>query len=147
GAYVRDNVASSYRAGIELQGAYQFTPSWTIGGNIAFSRNKIDEFTEYVDDYSADGAPQQTVTYTDTDIAFSPAVVGAAHIDFTPLENLEISWLTKNVDKQYLDKSQREDKKLDAYFINDLRLKYAIHPKFVKTMAFSLLVNNIFNHL
>lgn len=147
GAYVRDNVASSYRAGLELQGAYQFTPSWTVGGNIAFSRNKIDEFTEFVDDYSADGAPQQTVTYTDTDIALSPAVVGAAHIDYKPLENLEISLLAKYVDKQYLDNSKREDRQLDAYFVNDLRLKYAIQPKFVKEMEFSLLVNNIFNHL
>lgn len=147
GAYVRDNVGSSYRAGIELQGAYQFTPSWTIGGNIAFSRNKIDEFTEYIDDYSADDAPQQTVTYTDTDIAFSPAVVGAAHIDFSPLDNLEISLLAKYVDKQYLDNSQRKDRQLDAYFINDLRLKYAIQPNFVKSIEFSLLVNNILNHL
>jgi iron complex outermembrane receptor protein len=147
GAYIRDNVASSYRAGIELQAAFQLSPSWTVGGNVAFSRNKINEFTEYIDDYSTDDAPQQTVTYTDTDIAFSPNVVGAAHIDFKPIDNLEVSLLAKFVDKQYLDNSQREDRQLDAYFVKDLRLKYAIQPKFVKEMEFSLLVNNIFNHL
>lgn len=147
GAYVRNNVPSSYRAGIELQGAYQFSPSWTLGGNLAFSRNKIDQFTEYIDDYSSDGAPQETVTYTDTDIAFSPSVVGAAHIDFRPFDKLEVSLLAKYVDKQYLDNSQRSDRQLDAYFVNDLRLRYAIQPKLVKEVEFSLLVNNLFNHL
>ncbi|HLT08602.1 MAG TPA: TonB-dependent receptor [Cyclobacteriaceae bacterium] len=147
GAYIRENVANSYRAGIELQGAYQFTPSWAAGGNLAFSRNKIDAFTEYIDDYSGEGAPQQVVTYSDTDIAFSPSIVAAAHIDFKPVKNFEISWLSKYVDKQYLDNSQRADRQLDAYFVNDLRLKYAIQPKLVREMEFSFLVNNIFNHL
>lgn len=147
GAYIRENVANSYRAGIELQGAYQFTPSWAAGGNLALSRNKIDAFTEYIDDYSGEGAPQQVVTYSDTDIAFSPSIVAAAHIDFKPVKNFEISWLSKYVDKQYLDNSQRADRQLDAYFVNDLRLKYAIQPKLVREMEFSFLVNNIFNHL
>lgn len=147
GAYIRENVANSYRAGVELQGAYKLSPSWTVGGNIAFSRNKIDEFTEYIDDYSMDGAPQATATYSDTDIAFSPGIVGAANIDYKPIDNLEISLLSKYVDEQYLDNSQRDDRRLDAYFINDLRLRYAVQPKFVKELEFSLLVNNIFNQL
>lgn len=147
GAYVRDNVAGSYRTGVELQAAYAFSPHWTVGGNIAFSRNKIDEFTAYIDDYSTDGAPQQTVTYSNTDIAFSPGIVGAANIDYKPVDNLEISILSKFVDEQYLDNSQHEERKLDAYFVNDLRLRYSVQPKFVKEIEFSLLVNNIFNQL
>ena len=147
GAYIRENVANSYRAGIELLAAYAFSPQWTVGGNVAFSRNKIEEFTEYIDDYSVDGAPQSVVTYSDTDIAFSPQIIGAAHIDYKPIKNLEISLLSKYVDEQYLDNTQREDRRLDSYFVNDLRLKYSILPKFVKEVEFSLLVNNLFNHL
>jgi len=147
GAYIRENVANSYRAGIELLAAYALSPQWTVGGNVAFSRNKIEEFTEYIDDYSVDGAPQSVVTYSDTDIAFSPQIIGAAHIDYKPIKNLEISLLSKYVDEQYLDNTQREDRRLDSYFVNDLRLKYSILPKFVKEVEFSLLVNNLFNHL
>jgi len=147
GAYIRENVANSYRAGVEIQAAYVLAPQWTVGGNIAFSQNKIEEFTEYIDDYSTDGAPQSTVTYSDTDIAFSPNIIGAANIDFRPIKNMEISLLSKYVDEQYLDNSQRADRKLEAYFVNDLRVKYSIQPIFVKEIEFSLLVNNLFNHL
>ena len=147
GAYIRENVANSYRAGLELNATYRISPYWTMGGNISFSRNKIDEFTEYVDDYSSDGAAQETFTYSDTDIAFSPNIVGSAIIDYRPIANMEISLLSKYVGKQYLDNSQREDRQLDAYLINDLRFRYSIQPQFIKEMEFSLLVNNIFNQL
>ncbi len=75
GAYIRENVASSYRAGIELDGAYRLSSAWTLGGNIAFSQNKIKEFTEYIDDYSVAEFQQEAITYTNTDIAFSPNVL------------------------------------------------------------------------
>lgn len=147
GAYIRENVPNSYRAGVELDAAVQLSPQWGIGGNITFSRNKIREFTEFVDDYSEDGARQERFTYTDTDIAFSPNVIGSATINYMPATNLEISLLSKYVGEQYLDNSQRETTKLDAYFISDMRFKYAIQPKFVKALEFSLLINNIFDHL
>jgi iron complex outermembrane receptor protein len=144
GGYMRENVANSYRAGIELDGSIQLSPNFGMGGNIAFSRNKIDVFTEYVDDYS-EGFSQEVFTYENTDIAFSPNIVGSAMVDYRPVNNLEISILSKYVDEQYLDNSQRDDRKLEAYFVNDLRLRYSVQPKFIKAMEFSLLVNNIFN--
>ncbi|WP_143962680.1 TonB-dependent receptor [Litoribacter populi] len=147
GAYIRENVANSYRAGIELDGAVMLSPKWTLGGNIAFSRNKIAEFTEFVDDYAAEIFQQESFTYTDTDIAFSPNVVASAMIDFRPIKGLEVSLLSKFVDSQYLDNTQNDNRKLDAFFTNDLRFIYKISPRFVKEMEFTLLVNNIFNEL
>ncbi len=143
GAYIRENVESSYRAGIELNGAVRLSPLWTLGGNIAFSRNKIDEFTEYVDDYAAEEFQQESFTYTDTDIAFSPSVVGSATIDFRPVDNLEISLLNKYVGDQYLDNTENENRKLDAYITNDLRFRYTIRPRFVKALEFNVKVNNL----
>ncbi|MEX2591845.1 MAG: TonB-dependent receptor [Anditalea sp.] len=147
GGYMRENVANSSRAGVELDAAVMLSSKWTLGGNIAFSRNKIDTFTEFVDDYSQESAPQESFTYENTDIAFSPNIVGSAIVDYRPINNLEISLLSKYVNDQYLDNSQQEDKKLDAYLVNDLRFRYSIQPKFIKSMEFSLLVNNVFNHL
>ncbi|KEO73393.1 TonB-dependent receptor [Anditalea andensis] len=147
GANIRENVDNSYRAGIELDGAVLLSPKWTLGGNIALSRNKIAEFTEFIDDYAAEVFQQETFTYTDTDIAFSPNVVGSAMIDFRPVKGLEISLLSKYVDSQYLDNTQNENRKLDAFFTNDLRFIYKLSPRFVKEMEFTLLINNIFNEM
>jgi iron complex outermembrane recepter protein len=147
GAYIRENVESSYRAGIELDGAYQLSSSWTFGGNIAFSKNKIKEFTEYVDDYSTEQFQQESFTYTDTDIAFSPNVVGSAIIEFKPIKNLSLNWLSKYVGRQYLDNTANEARSLDAFFTNDLRISYSATPRFFKGLELNLLINNIFNEL
>jgi len=149
GAYVRENVASSYRAGIELDGAVILSPRWTLGGNIAFSQNKIDTYTEYSDVFDENWGflGQESITYTNTDIAFSPDIVASAIIDFRPLKNLEVSLLNKYVGQQFLDNAQQEGRSLDAYWTSDLRFIYSWKPGFVKEMVFSGKVNNIFNYL
>lgn len=147
GAYIRENVASSYRAGIELDGAYQLSGAWTLGGNIALSQNKIREFTEYIDDYSVEDFRQETFTYTNTDIAFSPNVVGSAIIEYKPAKNLSLNWLSKYVGRQFLDNTANEARSLDAFFTNDLRISYAATPRFFKGLEVNLLINNIFNEL
>jgi iron complex outermembrane receptor protein len=147
GAYIRENVAASYRAGIELDGAFQLSKAWTFGGNIAFSQNKIREFTEYIDDYSVTDFRQEAITYTDTDIAFSPNVVGSAIIEFKPSKNLSLNWMSKYVGRQFLDNTANEGRALDAFFTNDLRISYAAQPRFFKGLEINLLINNIFNEL
>lgn len=147
GAYIRENVASSYRAGIELDGDYQVSQTWTFGGNIAFSQNKIDAFTEYIDDYSVEEFRQEAINYNDTDIAFSPNVVGSAIIEFKPIQNLSINWMSKYVGRQFLDNTSNEDRSLDAFFTNDLRISYSAQPKYFKNLEINLLINNIFNEL
>jgi iron complex outermembrane receptor protein len=147
GAYIRENVASSFRAGIELEGAYAISKTWTLGGNLALSQNKIREFTEYIDDYSVDEFRQETNTYTNTDIAFSPNVVSSAIIEYKPAKNLSINWLSKYVGRQFLDNTANEARSLDAFFTNDLRISYAATPRFFKGLEVNLLINNIFNEL
>ncbi len=147
GAYIRENVESSYRAGIELDGAFQLSSTWTLGGNIAFSQNKIKEFTEYIDDYSVEEFQQEAITYTDTDIAFSPNVVSSAIIEFKPTKNLSLNWLSKYVGQQYLDNTANDGRALDAFFTNDLRISYTAQPRFFKGLELNLLINNIFNEL
>jgi iron complex outermembrane receptor protein len=147
GAYVRDNVANSYRAGIEIDGAYKISPKFTLGGNLAISRNKIAEFTEYIDDYAAAEFFQEEITYTDTDIAFSPNAVASAILDYKPSQNFEISLLNKYVGSQFMDNTMNDNRMLEAFWTTDLRLNYALRPRFVKNMEFTLMVYNIFNKL
>ncbi|TXE14528.1 TonB-dependent receptor [Algoriphagus aquimarinus] len=147
GAYIRENVADSYRAGIELDATYQVSKSWILGANLALSQNRIKEFTEYVDDYSTADFSQESFTYTDTDIALSPNAVASAMIEFRPVKNLSLNWLSKYVGKQFLDNTSRDARSLDAFFTNDIRISYSVQPRFFKSLELNLLVNNIFNEM
>jgi iron complex outermembrane receptor protein len=147
GAYIRENVANSFRAGIELDASYRISPKWTIAGNLTLSRNKIQEFTEYIDDYSVEDFRQEVIVHTNTDIAFSPNIISAAIIDYRPFKNFEVSLLTKYVGNQFLDNTQDESRMLNSFMTNDLRFNYSLRPRFVKNLEFTLLVNNIFNQM
>ncbi|SFU08266.1 iron complex outermembrane recepter protein [Algoriphagus locisalis] len=147
GAYIRENVANSYRAGIELSGNYQVSKAFTVGGNLTLSQNKIKEFTEYVDDYSTEEFQQEAFTYENTDIAFSPNTIASAIVEYKPIDNLSLNWMSKYVGKQYLDNSANDSRSLDSFFTNDFRVSYQVQPRFFKSLELNLMVNNIFNEL
>ncbi len=149
GAYIRENVARSYRAGVELDGAYRVNGQWTLGGNITFSRNKINEFTAYDDIYDENWefTGQEATPFSNTDIAFSPDVVASAVIDYSPVKNVGISLMNKYVGDQYLDNTQNDNRKLNDFWTTDVKLSYSVFPGFVKQMDFSVIVYNAFNRL
>jgi iron complex outermembrane receptor protein len=127
GAYTRSNVPESYRAGIELEVNWKpKTPYFDVKGNIAFSQNKIKEFTEYIDDYDQGGQLYQV--HKNTDISFSPSIIASTQLSVYPLkksrykyiQNLSIDILQKYVGKQYLDNTSRPNKIIKSYFVNDL---------------------------
>lgn len=143
GAYTRTNAPKSYRAGIELEGAAKLSTWANISGNFALSDNKIKRFSEYIDDY--DNGGQIVNNYTNTNISFSPSVVAGSSISFLPIENAEITFLSKFVSRQYLDNTSNESRSLDSYFVEDARMSYKLRQKFFKEVNFVLQVNNIFN--
>ncbi|MEK7226730.1 MAG: TonB-dependent receptor, partial [Bacteroidota bacterium] len=143
GAYSRTNIPKSYRAGIELQGGYQFGKRVNAVANIAFSKNKVKNFTEYIDDY--DNGGQKVNNYSSPDIAFSPHIVGGATINFLPAANLELSLLSKYVSKQYLDNTQNNGRMLDAFYVQDFRVIYTIKKKCPKQISLTGQVSNILN--
>lgn len=145
GAYTRTNIPESYRLGLELQGAIKPSQQWSMSASLAFSRNKVNDFVEYVDDY--DNGGQKTFSYRNPDIAFSPSVVGNATITYQPLRALELSLLSKYVGDQYLDNTSNTSRKLDAYFVNDLRAIYNFKKGFLREVTLIGQVNNLFNVL
>ncbi len=147
GACIRENVAKSYRAGIELDAAYILSKKFTLGGNMALSQNKIAEFTEYIDDYSSDDFRQESNMYQNTDIAFSPNIVSSAILEYQPIKNLSVNWLTKYVGRQFLDNTANVTRSLNAFLTNDLRISYQVQPRYFKSLEFNLLVNNLFNEM
>jgi iron complex outermembrane receptor protein len=147
GAYTRINVPDSYRTGIELQGGYIFNSWLNIVANLSFSKNKIKAFTEYLDDYDAnwEWIGQHTVTHQKTDIAFSPSVVGGATITILPVKNLELSLLSKYVGAQYLDNTQSDARKLNAFYTQDARAILTLKNKVFNEWNIIAQVNNVFN--
>jgi iron complex outermembrane receptor protein len=143
GAYTRTNIPDSYRAGIELQGGLQPVKWLKANANFTVSKNKIEHFTEYIDDY--DNGGQKLNNYSSTDIALSPNIVGAATLSFLPLKNSELSLLGKYVSKQYLDNTQNENRKLNSYYVQDARASYTFHKGVLKEAIIIFQVNNIFN--
>ncbi len=147
GSSIRVNVPDSYRMGVELVGAVKVMDALTLSGNLTLSKNKIANFTEVIYDYGPafDEYNEIQNEYTDTDISFSPNVIGGTQIGYKPLSFLEISLLSKYVSKQYLDNTSNDDRSIDAYFVNDLKMDLTFASKQVKQIGISLLVNNIFD--
>lgn len=145
GEYIRQNVADSYRYGIEADAKVQISKTllWLVTASI--SDNKVKNFTEYADDY--DNGRQIVNKYSNTDLAFSPNFIGSGELSLQPFKKTEIALLSKYVSKQYLDNTSNSQRSLDAFFVNDLRLRYNTSFNGLKNIGLTLLVNNIFSEL
>ena len=141
GAYTRTNVPKSYRAGIELQVKYALNKKYSTSYSITFSQNKIEEFTEYIDDY--DQFTQVAIQHINTNIALSPSLITNRTFNWKPNDKLSFFWTTKYTSKQFLDNTQNKDRQLDAFFINDLNAHWTILNKTKFTMLLQLYANNV----
>jgi len=143
GVQTRTNIPDSYRAGVELQAKARLTNWINVSGNLTLSRNRIKNFTEYIDDYDAGG--QKVVPHGQTDISFSPRVTGFGGINVIPLKNVELSFYSKYVSRQYLDNSSDKARSLDDYFVQDIRLSYSLKNFLTREINISAQVYNVFN--
>ena len=144
GAYTRTNADKSYRLGIELQAGERFTKWLNASGNISFSKNKIKNFTEYVDDY--DNGGQIIYQYHNTNISFSPDEVAGATVNIIPIANAELSFQSKYVGRQFLDNTSHLSRSIDPYYVQNVRLSYRLNTKKTfKAVDFIFKINNVFN--
>jgi iron complex outermembrane receptor protein len=144
---LRTNIKDSYRAGLELAGAFSVNDFIEFRSNLTLSRNKIRNYTEtvyiYDEDYNVEGIMENE--YEETDISFSPAVISAHSIEVQPVRGLKTALLYKTVGKQYLDNTSSNDRSIAAYQVLDLRLRYTLRPAFMREVEVALLVNNLLN--
>jgi iron complex outermembrane receptor protein len=149
GGYTRTNVDQSYRAGLELEFAYQLTEKWRLQGATTLSQNKIMNFVEYVDVY-LDAAPYYTQVQIDhgtTDLAFSPNFIHTLGLQYQPTAALSLALQSKYVARQYLDNTSNVARSLDPFTFTNFTCNYKVKQKFAKEMEIGLLVNNLFNAL
>ena len=147
GGYTRTNTDRSHRAGIELETAYIFGPMLQWRGNLTLSRNKIARIEEHYDLYDNNWNWTGTASkvYENTDIAFSPSLIGAGMLQFNPWPELGISLNTKYVGARYIDNTMSSDRMLDPYLVNDLRLNYTIKTRLFSELELKFMANNLFD--
>lgn len=144
GDAIMTNVDKSYRLGIELVTGVKISNKLDINANATFSENKITNFTEYVDNWDTWG--QDINNIGETDLSFSPNIIVNGNISYELFKNFKTTFISKYVGKQYIDNTSNNERSIDPYFVNDLKITYSLYPKAMKEISFNLLINNIFNH-
>ena len=143
GSAIMVNVPKSYRAGIELSAHALLAEMLKWEASVALSKNKINSFTEYIDDW--DNGGQIAAVHSNTDLALSPAVVAGSQITWLAARGLDLGLISKYVGRQYIDNTQSSDRQLDAYLVNNLLVSYTFKSLSLKEIVISLMVNNLFN--
>lgn len=143
GAPIMVNVDKSYRRGIELQTGFFITQNLQWMTNATFSQNKIEDFTEFVDNWDTWG--QETFNLGTTDIAFSPNVIANSQVVYEPVKKLNFAFISSFVGKQFIDNTSNDDRSLNPYFVNNLKIDYSFKSGIFNEIALHLMVNNLFN--
>ena len=150
GTAIMTNVPRSNRTGVEVSAAWQITGKLSWHANVSLSQNKIKNFTEYVDNWNywdnpANEPYQYEKNLGTTDISFSPGVVSGSNLTFTLVGNLHIAWISKYVGRQYIDNTSNKARSLNPYWVNNLKFDYTLHFRGIKSLGFTLSLNNIFS--
>tara|TARA_E500000331_G_scaffold351944_1_gene399575 strand:+ start:14275 stop:16455 length:2181 start_codon:yes stop_codon:yes gene_type:complete len=144
GAYTRTNIDNSFRRGVELEGTIKLGDRLHWAANMTLSQNKVAAFTEYIDNWDTWG--QEKVEHTNTDLAFSPSVIWASQFNLKLSEKMNVEFISKYVGEQFIDNTSSDDRKLDDYLTNNLRLSYDIKNNWLDVAKLTLQVNNILNN-
>ncbi|MBQ4913074.1 TonB-dependent receptor [Maribacter sp. MMG018] len=138
GSPLRANVGDSYRLGLEVDAQVALGDKFLWRPNVALSTNKNKDFV-----FQRDGVLEDL---GETNISFSPEVIIGNIVTYNPMQNLQISLLSKYVGKQYMGNIDSEASVLDAYSQTDLNLQYEMTCSgFLKSIVFSALLNNVFD--
>ncbi len=143
GAPVMVNVDKSFRTGVELQAGVKIFSKIQWDGNTTVSVNRIKDFTEYVDNWDTWG--QESYYLGTTDLAFSPGFTANSKFTFTPVDHLEIGFISTYVGKQYIDNTSNDDRVLNAWFVNNLNAEYTFYTKLFESITLRAMISNLLN--
>ena len=136
------NIPDSYRAGIELMAGLTLPCGFRWDANATFSRNRIKNFTEVL--YDDDTYERWEISHGETRLSFSPEIIASNCFAYS-WRGFDVSLQSQYVGKQYMSNSGLEEHRLDAYFVNNLRLAYTFRFKGLKSMTVGATIYNLFN--
>ena len=140
---IHTNVRDSYRTGIELQAAARLAKGLTFSPTATISRNKINNYTDYLTDY--DTNTERGTTFKQTDISFSPALTFAYTLEYEVLPGLRLATLARYAGRQYLDNTATASRSIPAYYVQDVRARYLWHPTALgfREIELAAVLNNV----
>jgi iron complex outermembrane recepter protein len=144
GYSIMTNVEKSYRTGVEISGSFNFTDNLSWNSNLTLSSSKILNFTEYYVNYTDTEVLYLNKDHGTVDIAYSPSKVFTSDIGYEK-GIFGIHLVSKYVGKQYFDNTMSDERSIDPYFVNNLRISANPVLKGIRGLELQLLVNNIFN--
>ena len=157
GKYLTMNVKDSYRMGAELTAAVKITDWFRWEGNLVMSRNKIQNYKQYIDLYDNQNDWNWVGTDSivgDVTIAFSPTLTAMSLFTFD-YAGFMGTIQTNVVSRQFLDNTQDVAAMLKAYTTTNVNLSYKLPIKgeklkvkgerYIPEVKLLCQLNNIFN--
>ena len=117
GGFVRRNIGSSYRSGLELEALWKLSASWEWAANAALAVHRNRGYKE--------AGASGSIDYGNSPLAYSPWGVAGSVLSYDR-EHWTLAWSIKAVSDQFLDNTGLERVRLEAYVLNDLRFEYRI---------------------
>ena len=161
GEYTRQNVDEAMRIGLEAFVKYQPVDRVSMTGSATLSNNKIDEFTEFVDNWDYwnqdfENTPPELLeplqfeaSYDDASLAFSPEISGYGQVSWRFVDQaqhkVEAGFSTKFVGDQFIDNTGREQSVLPSYSYSDVQVSWQWRMKKQRSLNASLILRNIFD--
>jgi iron complex outermembrane receptor protein len=148
GESIRENCAQSYRLGLEWNGMLAISSKLSIGANAAISANKILNYTDVLYNYDPinysiiDTIEQE---YQKTNLAYSPAIIIGAVINYQFSKSIGFSLQNKYVGQQYLDNTSSKEKMIKAFMVNDIIINYIKPLKNKTILNLDIKLANILN--
>jgi len=148
GYVIKENVDKSYRRGIELSAALRPSPYVGIDANLSLSTNRIEEYTQYIDQFDAGWqlVSQRAVRFENSKIALSPSVTSMAMVSLYPCKTTTLTLNGRYVGKQYLDNTTREESSIPSYFIMAISASKSYEIKSGRFIDLQLFVDNLLNN-
>ena len=143
GYFTSKNIKSSFRRGAEVEGAFIVNEKLNISGNLTISENKVDSFTQYIDNWDTWG--QSQIFHKNSDLAFSPNIIWAAQANYNLNKRTKVIFNSKYVGEQYIDNTSSRERMLNDYLISNLQVDYHFNNYLLKDAKISFLINNLFN--
>jgi len=138
GSPIRENSGKSYRAGVEIETAYNVSEKINLAGNVSLSENKNIDYVSRFDG--------ELINLGDTDISYSPSFISSLAINYSPNSKLDLSLLNKHVGEQFMSNNGSSFSKLDSYSVTDLNFRYTFDElDLFDELSINLLINNIFS--
>lgn len=145
---IMTNVPESFRRGVEVMAAFKPIKQFRMDLNLSLSQNKIKNFSFWASHYDDDwNETYEEIVLGETDIAYSPNIIGALRFTYSPIANLQFSLNNKYVGDQYFDNTASCDRMIEAYHVSDFRIDFGIKTKKKTEINFHFTVNNILNRL